>query len=60
MTANFFGRPLWQTDSLIANALSEEAQRQETQLEMIASENIVSRAVLDALGHQITNKTLEG
>ncbi len=60
MTANFFGRPLWQTDSLIAKALSEEAQRQETQLEMIASENIVSRAVLDALGHQITNKTLEG
>jgi glycine hydroxymethyltransferase len=48
------------TDPLIAGALADEAHRQETQIELIASENIVSRAVLDALGHQMTNKTLEG
>jgi glycine hydroxymethyltransferase len=57
---NFFTRPLSQTDPLIAQMLDDEAHRQESQLELIASENMVSRAVLDALGHQVTNKTLEG
>ena len=37
-----------------------ETNRQRDQIELIASENIVSQAVLDALGHPITNKTLEG
>ena len=49
-----------QTDPLIAQALSDESTRQRDQIELIASENIVSRAVLDVLGHEITNKTLEG
>ena len=49
-----------QRDALIAAALAAETRRQQNQLELIASENIVSRAVLDALGHEITNKTLEG
>ena len=60
MASSFFTTALRQTDALIAKALEDEAHRQETQLELIASENMVSRAVLDALGHQITNKTLEG
>jgi glycine hydroxymethyltransferase len=56
----FFTDHLSATDPLIAAALADEARRQQTQIELIASENIVSRAVLDALGHQLTNKTLEG
>ena len=47
-------------DPSIAEALSHETMRQANQIELIASENIVSRAVLDVLGHAITNKTLEG
>lgn len=49
-----------QADPLIAQALADEENRQKNQIELIASENIVSRAVLDALGHEMTNKTLEG
>lgn len=49
-----------QTDPLVAEALANEKTRQHDQIELIASENIVSRAVLDALGHEMTNKTLEG
>ncbi len=59
MTAHFEAR-LVETDPLIAEALSDEKARQQSQIELIASENIVSRAVLDALGHEMTNKTLEG
>ena len=51
---------LSQRDPLIAEALAAEWRRQQEQIELIASENIVSRAVLDALGHAVTNKTLEG
>lgn len=47
-------------DPLVAEALASEKSRQQDQIELIASENIVSRAVLDALGHEMTNKTLEG
>ena len=56
----FFTDPLVQTDDLVASALAGEKKRQQSQIELIASENMVSRAVLDALGHEITNKTLEG
>ncbi len=59
LTGHFKAR-LTDSDPLIAEALAEEKTRQQTQIELIASENIVSRAVLDALGHEITNKTLEG
>jgi glycine hydroxymethyltransferase len=52
--------PLAQTDPLIAAALASESVRQQTHIELIASENIVSRAVLEALGHEMANKTLEG
>ncbi len=55
-----FTNSVAQTDPLVANALANEKIRQHDQIELIASENIVSRAVLDALGHEMTNKTLEG
>jgi glycine hydroxymethyltransferase len=58
--SDFFSSEVGATDPLIANALDNELARQQTQIELIASENIVSRAVLDALGHAMTNKTLEG
>jgi glycine hydroxymethyltransferase len=58
--SKFFTLPVADSDTLIAEALANELQRQQTRIELIASENIVSRAVLDALGHPITNKTLEG
>jgi glycine hydroxymethyltransferase len=58
--SKFFTRPVTDSDPLIAEALASELQRQQTRIELIASENIVSRAVLDALGHPMTNKTLEG
>lgn len=51
---------LLDSDPLVFNALAGEINRQQAQIELIASENIVSQAVLDALGHRITNKTLEG
>lgn len=60
MANQHFAAPVAQSDPLIAAALRDERGRQQRQIELIASENIVSRAVLDALGHEMTNKTLEG
>ena len=57
---HFFKSHIHTTDPLIANALNGELARQQNQIELIASENIVSQAVLDALAHPLTNKTLEG
>ncbi|MEM7334248.1 MAG: serine hydroxymethyltransferase [Chloroflexota bacterium] len=57
---DFFNDNLTQTDPLVADILTREAQRQIDQIELIASENIVSQAVMDALGGYITNKTVEG
>src|SRR3989449_7284205 len=47
-------------DPEIAKALREEAQRQHRNLELIASENFVSEAVLEAMGSVLTNKYAEG
>jgi len=47
-------------DATIAEALDAERVRQNTKIELIASENFVSRAVLDALGTVLTNKYAEG
>jgi len=58
--SDFFNQHVTDSDPLIGDALASELQRQQTRIELIASENIVSRAVLDALGHPMTNKTLEG
>ena len=53
-------RSLTETDPEIAEAISNEVHRQNTGLELIASENFVSQAVLDAAGSVLTNKYAEG
>ncbi|UCF66798.1 MAG: serine hydroxymethyltransferase [Acidobacteriota bacterium] len=53
-------RTLWQTDPEVASAIHEETVRQHTHLELIASENFVSEAVLAATGSVFTNKYAEG
>lgn len=60
MTHAYFRSPLAQRDPLIAAALAHEKKRQQSQIELIASENSVSLASLEALGSVITNKTVEG
>ena len=56
----FFTASVNDTDAALAASLNDEAHRQQTQIELIASENIVSRAVLDAQGSLHTNKYAEG
>jgi glycine hydroxymethyltransferase len=51
---------LARTDPEVADAIRKETERQGRQLEMIASENFVSEAVLEALGTVLTNKYAEG
>src|SRR5438128_3189132 len=53
-------RTLAETDPEIAGAIRDELHRQNTGLELIASENFVSRAVLEAAGSVMTNKYAEG
>jgi glycine hydroxymethyltransferase len=60
MTKPYFHDHLAVRDPLIFNALENEKKRQQGQIELIASENSVSLASLDALGSVITNKTVEG
>ena len=56
----FFNQPLEQSDTGIFDAIRDELGRQRNEIELIASENIVSRAVLDAQGSILTNKYAEG
>ena len=56
----FFNNTLADADPEIAAAISDEMMRQQDQIEMIASENIVSNAVLEAQGSVLTNKYAEG
>jgi glycine hydroxymethyltransferase len=56
----FFSAALDETDPEIAGAISKELGRQRDEIELIASENIVSRAVLEAQGSVLTNKYAEG
>jgi len=56
----FFGDELSTADPELAAAIAGELERQQTQIELIASENIVSRAVLEAQGSVLTNKYAEG
>src|SRR4026209_2710575 len=51
---------LSKTDPEVADAIRNETRREGSQLEMIASENFVSEAVLEALGSVLTNKYAEG
>ena len=61
MTAQlFFENSLTQTDPAILDAIKNEYHRQNDQIELIASENIVSKAVLEAQGTILTNKYAEG
>jgi glycine hydroxymethyltransferase len=53
-------RSLAETDPEIGNVLADERHRQNTGLELIASENFVSQAVLEAAGSVLTNKYAEG
>src|SRR5262245_56602388 len=55
-----FHRALDQSDPEIADAIRRELVRQRDEIELIASENIVSRAVLEAQGSVLTNKYAEG
>jgi glycine hydroxymethyltransferase len=57
---SFFTAPLEEADSEIFNAIRNELDRQGREIELIASENIVSRAVLEAQGSILTNKYAEG
>ena len=58
--AGFFSSPLADTDPEVAAAIQDELVRQQDQIEMIASENIVSTSVMEAQGSVLTNKYAEG
>ena len=58
--SEFFNEPIEVVDPEIAAVLANELNRQRTTLEMIASENFVPRAVLEAQGSVLTNKYAEG
>src|SRR5215469_17001254 len=56
----FFSESLADTDKEVFAAIKKELGRQRSQIELIASENIVSRAVAEAQGSVLTNKYAEG
>ena len=58
--SNFFTANLAEADSVVAEAINNETNRQADGLELIASENFVSEAVLQAMGSVFTNKYAEG
>lgn len=59
-TDTFFTRSLADSDKDLFNSIQGEIDRQKTQIELIASENLVSNAVLEAMGTILTNKYAEG
>jgi glycine hydroxymethyltransferase len=58
--SSFFSAPLAETDPELAGTIAHELGRQRDDIELIASENYVSRAVLEAQGSVLTNKYAEG
>ena len=60
LSADYFSRPVAEVDPEIADVLENEVRRQESTLEMIASENFVPQAILDCQGSVLTNKYAEG
>jgi glycine hydroxymethyltransferase len=60
LAEGFFQAPLACADPAVARAIAGELARERDQIELIASENIVSRAVLEAQGSLMTNKYAEG
>lgn len=59
-THAYFNAPLSTTDTAVFDAIQNELGRQQHEIELIASENIVSKAVMDAQGSVFTNKYAEG
>ena len=57
---HFFERDLKNSDKELFDSISKEFTRQKNHIELIASENIVSKAVLEAQGSVLTNKYAEG
>jgi glycine hydroxymethyltransferase len=60
LSPDYFNRPLAEVDPEIADVLRGELEREQSTLEMIASENFVPRAVLECQGSVLTNKYAEG
>jgi glycine hydroxymethyltransferase len=60
LSPDYFNRPLAEVDPEVAEAIGKELERQQRTLEMIASENFVPQAVLEAVGSVMTNKYAEG
>jgi glycine hydroxymethyltransferase len=60
LSENFFSSNLEHADKDLYHSISQELSRQQNQIELIASENIVSKAVLEAQGSIMTNKYAEG
>jgi glycine hydroxymethyltransferase len=60
LSPDYFNRPLAEVDPEIAEVLQGELRREQSTLEMIASENFVPRAVLECQGSVLTNKYAEG
>ncbi len=59
-TGGFFGATLAESDPEVFGTIEREHERQRVEIELIASENMVSRAVLEAAGSVMTNKYAEG
>ena len=60
LSPDYFSKPVSEVDPEIAEVLENELRRQESTLEMIASENFVPQSVLDCQGSVLTNKYAEG
>jgi glycine hydroxymethyltransferase len=60
LQSSFFSATLTESDPELAGAVAREFSRQQDEIELIASENIVSRAVLETVGTVLTNKYAEG
>jgi glycine hydroxymethyltransferase len=60
LTTRFFSSTVQEADPVIAELMQNELHRQQTQINLIASENLVSKAVLDSLANVSTNKYAEG
>ena len=60
MSIDFFNKSIKDADPEVYETLKKELERQQNQIELIASENIASKAVLNAQGSVMTNKYAEG
>ena len=60
LSPDYFDKPVADVDPEIAEVLQNEVRRQDSTLEMIASENFVPQSILDCQGSVLTNKYAEG